>query len=477
MKLGTRRATLGVRLGEPKAGEGAEITQVTPGGPADKAKLKVGEIILKLDGAAVTGSGRLTDLLADKEPNDTVTLTLLLAEKAVDFKVTLGADDAGDGPRGGFNWDARVGTTWRKDVYRLAVVCVEYPDTKHNAKIERKDWEEALFSRKTYVNKKSVTGQPVYGSLNDYYQELSYGGMRVEGKVFDWVEVGKKRAEYSGQIGGGGRGGRGGNSLLSEALDKLLARDGKDALKDFDGLFFVYAGDRVQTNRGDLYWPHRASTFHQGKRWAYFICPEGGQRMYNNSVICHEFGHLLGLPDLYARPENPGSEGLGVWCAMSNQLPNGRPQHFSAWCKEQLGWLKPAVIDPTVRQKLILGPVEDSPKECFKVLIRPDGSEYLLLENRRKKGFDEELPGEGLLIWRVVNNKPVLEESHGVEGPAGPRVFPDKVPFPSSANNAFTPHTTPSSKAQLGGGLPVYITNIRRLADGRITFYVGYEYE
>jgi hypothetical protein len=35
---------------------------------------------------------------------------------------------------------------------------------------------------------------------------------------------------------------------------------------------------------------------------------------------------------------------------------------------------------------------------------------------------------------------------------------------------------TPSSRAQLGGGLPVHITNIRRLPDGRITFYVGYEY-
>src|SRR5262249_39822729 len=193
----------------------------------------------------------------------------------------------------------------------------------------------------------------------------------------------------------------------------------------------------------------------------------------NISVICHEFGHLLGLPDLYARPESPGSVGIGVWCAMSIQVGNGRPQHFSAWCKEKLGWLKPAVLDPTVKQKLILSPVEDSAKECFKVLIKPDGSEYLLLENRRKKGFDQSLPAEGLLMWRVVNNRPTLEESHGVEGPAGPRVFLQAIPYPSPANNAFTPFTTPSSRSQLGGGLPVHITNIRRLPDGRITFHLG----
>ena len=63
--------------------------------------------------------------------------------------------------------------------------------------------------------------------------------------------------------------------------------------------------------------------------------------MGNISVFCHEFGHILGLPDQYARPENPGSEDLGVWCAMSNQTGNGRPQHFCAWCMERLGWLKP----------------------------------------------------------------------------------------------------------------------------------------
>ena len=94
----------------------------------------------------------------------------------------------------------------------------------------------------------------------------------------------------------------------------------------------------------------------------------------------------------------------------------------------------------------------------------------------RKKGFDTSLPAEGLLIWRVVGNRPILEESHGVEGPAGPRMFLDKVPYPTVCNDAFTPFTMPSSRSQLGGGLPVYITNITKLADGRISFQIGYEY-
>ena len=280
--------------------------------------------------------------------------------------------------------------------------------------------------------------------------------------------------EYSS---GSGTSGREKTALLTEAFDKLYAAKGKDALKGYDGVFFLFAGERVQTSRGGLYWPHRASVSHGGRRWPYFIVQEGGPRMTNISVFCHEFGHMLGLPDLYARPENPGSEGAGVWCAMSNQNGDGRPQHFCAWSKEQLGWSTPAVVDPRVRQKVVLSAIEDDPTQCVKVMVRPDGSEYFLLENRRRRGWDAGLPAEGLLIWRVVNNRPILEESHGVEGPTGPRVFLGAVPYPSPANDSFTPYTTPSSRGQLGGGLPVFVSNIRRLPDGRVTFHLGYEYQ
>src|SRR6185503_12625767 len=131
---------------------------------------------------------------------------------------------------------------------------------------------------------------------------------------------------------------------------------------------------------------------------------------------------------------------------------------------------------PAVPQKLVLAPIHTSPRECFKVLVRPDGSEYFLLENRARKGFDVSLPAEGLLVWRVVRGRPILEESHGVAGPAGPRSHMSAVPFPSEANDAFTPYTIPSSRPQLGGGTPVYLNNIRRLPDGRIAFWIGYEF-
>ena len=277
-----------------------------------------------------------------------------------------------------------------------------------------------MFS-KGRVYTKSVTGQAAYGSMHDFYSEQSDGQLNVDGKAFNYVQVSKKRMEYN--IGDR-------YALLREAMDLLLKREGKDALKDFDGVFFIYAGGRAQVARGSLYWPHKSSVRYEGKNWPYFICPEGGERMANISVFCHEFGHMLGLPDLYARPENPGMEGVGVWSTMANQVGNGRPQQFDAWCKEKLGWVRPVVLDPAVKQKLILAPIEDSSRECFKIMVHPDGREYFLLENRGNKGFDKSLPGHGLLIWRVIGNRPVLEEAHGIAGPTGPRMFPWAVPFP-----------------------------------------------
>lgn len=485
--------TIGLRLDDGNEKEGAAVRRILPDLPADKAGLKIGDVVLMLEGKPVVSEAKLYEMINAKKPGDVVTLTIQRDGKSRDVKVTLGGAGNSSGGGGGPVNDTLE--LWKKPVYRLAVVGIDFPEAKHNAKIATKDWQEALFSANVYKNKNNATGQAVYGSMADYYQEVSCGKLRLEGKVFEPVEVKKKRAEYAPTDSTGIR-----RAMLTEALEALQARDGKTALKDFDGLLFVYAGENISRNRGNMFAPHRSSVQFDGKTWPYFLVPEGGSSMTNVSLLTHEFGKMLGLPELSARENTPGARGAGPWCAMSSQVPNGKPQHLCAWAKEQLGWITPTIIDPTVAQKLLLSPIEGNTRECYKVLIKLDGSEYLLLENRKRKSFeapvqavsgaaaaelldvrqrksfDDSLPGEGLLIWRVVNNKPTLEEAHGLEGPRAASQQVASVPYPSSANTAFTPDTTPSSKSQLGGGLPVYITNIRRLPDGRITFAIGYEY-
>lgn len=463
------RPVLGVNLLETD--KGVKVEGFADDSPAKEAGIRIGDVVTRVDGAPTITLNGLRNKLSERSIGERVRVAILRDNKELEIPVPL-APGAPSRPSEDMPtlvaWDERNPRIFRKDTYRLAVIPIAFPDVGLNDKIAPAAWGTALFSTGSYSDK-SPTGQRVYGSMNDYYQEISCGSFRIAGKVFEPVIVTKKRMEYTQTANR--------SSLLTEACDQLTQRDGDDKLKDYDGVFFIYAGNRVQTQRGGIYWPHKSTFRYRGQRWDYFICSEGGERMASISVISHEFGHMLGLPDLYARPEFPGSEGIGIWCTMSNGHGNdGKPLHYSAWCKEQMGWLKPAVIDPRVKQKLILEPTNGSNHECYKVLMRTDGTEYLLLENRVKKGFDRELPAEGLLIWRVVDGKPVLEESHGIAGPEGPRRYLGAVPFPSPSNRSFTPDTTPSSKPSKSGGWPVHITDIRRLEDGRITFQIGFEY-
>jgi M6 family metalloprotease-like protein len=431
------------------------VTEVAPNSPAATAGIKVGDVLHKIETNEVRRPGVLRDLLQEKKAGDVINLVLQRDGKDLPVKLTLRAPAAGPG---GGNFAIPL---WQKPVMKVAVIGVEFSDTKHNDKIPAGDLEK-LFTG---------AGTSASPTLNDYLREVSAQQFHLEGAMAGWVDVGKKRGEY---VQGSGVSNR--TAVMKDALEKLLAKD-KDALKEKDALIFVYAGEEVRGNAGSVYYPHAGIVEQSGKRYTYMHVPEGGGKLSSVSTLVKPCGQMLGLPDLSARRENIGSEGLGVWCAMSDATASGKRFHFSAWAKEKLGWLKPTVIDPSEKQKLVLSPVEGSGRECFKVLIRPDGSEYLLLENRKKTGFDAELPSEGLLIWRVVNDRPVLQESHGVTDPTGPTVHLSLVPYPSVSNHAFTPDTIPSSRSPLGGGLPVHLTNIKRLPDGRINFQIGREYE
>jgi immune inhibitor A len=453
------------------------IDEVQPESPALKAGVQKGDIITRVGEHSVASVQGFREWLQAYSADSSIKLGLVRQQEALELTAKLTATsrplaNKGDGQqKGGKGGGAPPLGLWKKPEFRLGVICIEFSDVKHNPKISADDWEEALFSVGSYANKKSATGQSVHGSLNEYFLEQSGLAFHFEGRIFDWVDVGKKRADY---IQGSGTSNK--TAVLNDALSKVTARDGKDAFKNLDGFLFLYAGDRYKTNAGAVYYPHAGSITHDDKRMPYFVSPEGGSQMVAVNGLVKPVGLMLGLPDLAARTENAGSRGLGEWCAMSIPISEGHPQHFCAWAKDKLGWIKPAVIDPTVKQKLILAPIERSPSECLKVLVRPNGSEYYLIENRRKKGFDGDLPAEGLLIWRVAKDRPVLCESHGIDSPSAPQKQVALVPFPSAINNAFTPDTVPSSQSPYGGGLPVHITQIQRLPDGRIAFWIGYEY-
>ncbi len=69
---------------------GALVQDVTPGGPADKAGLKNGDVIRKIDGKTVQDSGQLTATVTNTNPGSELKLEILRDGKPLTLKADLG---------------------------------------------------------------------------------------------------------------------------------------------------------------------------------------------------------------------------------------------------------------------------------------------------------------------------------------------------------------------------------------------------
>ena len=128
-------------------------------------------------------------------------------------------------------------------------------------------------------------------------------------------------------------------------------------------------------------------------------------------TICHEFGHVLGLADLYVTDNTaPGNTKLvpGSWALMSNgnYLNNGNtPPNLSAWEKYFLGWAEPQIL--YANEHVVL-PADGMTYRLLNRtgILSADGplttDTTYYLENRQMTGWDAYLPGHGMLVWRVV---------------------------------------------------------------------------
>lgn len=82
------RPYLGVRyIMRPR---GAEIMEVIPGSPAEKAGLQVGDLVREVNGRRVSSAHPLAELLSSYRPGDRVTLTVERAGEELEIEVVLG---------------------------------------------------------------------------------------------------------------------------------------------------------------------------------------------------------------------------------------------------------------------------------------------------------------------------------------------------------------------------------------------------
>ncbi|MER7909063.1 immune inhibitor A domain-containing protein [Streptomyces sp. NPDC096068] len=272
------------------------------------------------------------------------------------------------------------------------------PNRKNdNSTAWQKDYNQKHFQDLYFGTGKDAKGQPKE-SLKTYYEKTSSGRYSVEGGVSDWVKVEYNEARYGSNYCG--------NSNCANVWDAV--RDGVTAWTadqkakgrtdaqikadlaqydqwdryDFDGdgnfnepdgyidhFQIVHAGEDESAGGGaqggDALWAHRWYAYgtNAGKTgpannkaggtqigdsgiWVgdYTMQPENG----GLGVFAHEYGHDLGLPDLYDTSGLPGAENsTGFWSLMSSGSWLGRgkdaigdlPGDMNAWDKLQLGWL------------------------------------------------------------------------------------------------------------------------------------------
>ncbi|MFZ5987737.1 MAG: M6 family metalloprotease domain-containing protein, partial [Bacillota bacterium] len=139
-----------------------------------------------------------------------------------------------------------------------------------------------------------------------------------------------------------------------------------------------------------------------------------GENRAKIGVYCHEFGHCLGLPDLYHHVGIHSLMGTGSNHKMGGEIPI----HLDPWSKIKLGYLKPVIANRSG-----IYTVNSFKAATGKNVLRINTNnpkEYFLIENRQLSGFDSSLYPAcgygGIAIWHIDETKAVNEGGVDLEG-------------------------------------------------------------
>ena len=313
--------------------------------------------------------------------------------------------------------------------------------------------DEALGTDRPPAFAGALLDPSIEGSFAHFYHAMSFGQLRIEGTVLARRYVSDRPASAylapePGQSGGY-------SEFVREVLRKVDAdvdlssfdNDGPDGLPnsgDDDGRVDYVSINVISTPRrfilgnatgigrlgesqndylaADLAAsgePTRISfQYHHGS------IQQEGNLAQTAGVMAHEFGHALGLPDLYdSRYETPAedSAGIGKWGLMGwgahGWNGDDGPNPFCAWSLEQLGWIgqdNERLIEVGADQMGMVISDLHLHGGIYKILLRnkfidPHNyyplytQEYLLLEHRVRDSqyYNRHLPAEGLLVWHI----------------------------------------------------------------------------
>jgi M6 family metalloprotease-like protein len=298
-----------------------------------------------------------------------------------------------------------------KGTYSVLVLLVKFKGETPN--FDKQDFYD-LYVREGY----DLNG--AHGSVNDYFKEASFGKLNLTAgtAVPEWVSLPNDREYYA-------------ENPQEMLIDGLKALPENFNLRQFDNNGDGKADidvDIIHTGYGQEYtadpkdvWSHKSAlswqdidpVVKQGVAFdGYHTEPEFASDKKSISIIgtiCHETHHSFGLPDLYDTSGN--SAGIGKWGIMAAGSWGGPrdaegtvPTHSCAWTKSFLEWLTPSKIKSNRTGVKLYGLTTTSGSRAYKISGGMAKKEYLLLENRQQVGFDEYIPGSGMVIYHIDDN-------------------------------------------------------------------------
>ena len=309
----------------------------------------------------------------------------------------------------------RVGADGLMDYknFRGLIILINYTDKKFSMR-NAGDFYDDMVNTHDYtgytLNNRHVE---MTGSVRDYFYDNSYHEFDPKFDVVGPVTVNYSCTDPHST--------ENADAIFNEALsiaDSLVNYQDYDTDGDgyVDMVFFLVAGfsANYSGNNDDYLWPHMYYLYWSppldGVHFGLYACSTeiaGWQGYWSDingiGTFCHEFGHVLGLPDLYDTDySGSGGESInpGEWSIMAGGSGNnfGRdPVGYSLYERYALGFTHPQVLDEADDYEL--SPLD----ECnlgFR-LNTPNENEFFLIENRQAGKWDKYLPGHGMMVARV----------------------------------------------------------------------------
>ncbi|MDD4993071.1 MAG: M6 family metalloprotease domain-containing protein [Paludibacter sp.] len=277
------------------------------------------------------------------------------------------------------------------------------------------------------LNQNGYSANGGTGSANNYFKDNSMGVFSPEFDVVGPYNLPGTMASY-------GANDANGNDVSPQQMVIDACAAASAAGVDFsqydtdkngvvDNVFIYYAGyNEAEGGPANSVWPHRwslnnYSTKFSGVSIFGYACTSelrgsSGSNMCGIGTFCHEFGHVLGLDDMYAT-NSATHHTLSLWDIMDYgpYLNSGRtPCAYSSYERFFLNWLVPTELKTAGDYAL------DTLTTSNKAYLisqygnhnlngsNPSPVEFFMLDNRQKKGWDAYLPGHGMLITHIYYN-------------------------------------------------------------------------